>query len=122
VRRIAATLALAGLLVSCGSSGSSVPESGAGPNVGVSIELANCSDWKQASVDQRLGTIEQLKNFAGGPIVGGGRTPGQGTGAVLDDNQAYDLLDGYCQQDFARAFKLYKLYERAAAFAGHPAD
>ena len=40
-------------------------------------------------------------------------------GPVLDDERAYNLLQGYCANRFARGFKLYKLYERAAAFVGH---
>ena len=43
-----------------------------------------------------------------------------GSGAVLDDEKAYELFNNYCKEDFARGFKLYKLYERAAAFAGQP--
>jgi hypothetical protein len=38
---------------------------------------------------------------------------------VLDDERAYELLQSYCAHYFARGFKLYKLYERAAAFVGH---
>jgi hypothetical protein len=38
---------------------------------------------------------------------------------VLSDDRAYKLLQGYCAKPFARGFKLYKLYTRAAAFAGH---
>jgi hypothetical protein len=38
---------------------------------------------------------------------------------VLDEKQAFRVLDGYCGQRFARGFKLYKLYTRAASFAGH---
>ena len=38
---------------------------------------------------------------------------------MLDDKRAYKLFDSLCAQHFARAFKLYKLYERAAAFVGH---
>jgi len=33
--------------------------------------------------------------------------------------QAYKVLESYCKNYFARGFKLYKLYERAAAFVGH---
>ena len=53
-------------------------------------------------------------------MVGGGTNPAHGTGAVLDDKQAYDLLDNTCKNSFARGFKLYKLYERAASFRGQP--
>ena len=37
---------------------------------------------------------------------------------MLDDAQAYQLLDRYCSKGFARGFRLYLLYTRAAAFAG----
>ena len=114
---LAATLAIAG----CGG-GSSTPEVDVGPNVGQPISLADCHDWNQANTEQRLGTINQLKDFAGGPIVGNNASSPSGTGAVLDDKQAYDLFNRYCAEDFARGFKLYKLYERAAAFTGQPAQ
>ena len=87
---------------------------------GAPINLADCNDWNQADTSQRLGTIQQLKNFAGGPVVGSSASQPSGTGAVLDDKQAYNLFENYCKNEFARGFKLYKLYERAAAFAGHP--
>ena len=45
--------------------------------------------------------------------------PAEGMGAVLEDGQAYDLLSNTCKQNYARAFKLYKIYERGASFAGH---
>jgi hypothetical protein len=55
-------------------------------------------------------------------VVGGsGTTPPAGRGAVLGEKQAYDLLESACEAEFAQGFKLYKLYERAAAFAGAPA-
>jgi len=38
---------------------------------------------------------------------------------VLEDGRAYELLQNYCANYLARGFKLYKLYERAAAFLGH---
>jgi hypothetical protein len=89
------------------------------PHIAVPIRLVRCTDWNRASVDERHGTLRQLKNFAGGPVVGGGAEPAHGTGAILEDGQAYDLLSNTCKQSYARAFKLYKLYERGASFAGH---
>ena len=62
-----------------------------------------------------MGTIHDLKEFAGGP-VGTGRLHGN----VLDDEDAYRVLQGWCKNSFARGFKLYKLYVRAAAFSGPP--
>jgi hypothetical protein len=114
-----AAAALGALGAGCGSSGSSTPApSGVGPAIDVPIRLASCSDWKQANVGQRLGTIKELQDFAGGTIVGGAENVPSGRGAVLDQQQAYDLLDGYCKNFYARGFRLYKLYEHAAAFAG----
>ncbi|MGH2980557.1 MAG: hypothetical protein ACRDKV_00750 [Solirubrobacterales bacterium] len=55
--------------------------------------------------------MEQLRDFAGGPTG----SPA-GHGAVLEDERAYDVLENWCENDFARGFKLYKLYTRAAAF------
>jgi hypothetical protein len=105
-------LVLALVVAACGESSGDPPPSGAGPNVGAPINLADCTDWKQASVDQRLGTIEQLKSYLGAPVSGTG-----GSGGTLDDDKAYDLFENYCANEFARGFKLYKLYSRAAAFS-----
>jgi len=113
---LAATVAVAG----CGGGSGTQPQVDVGPNVGQPIALADCNDWKQANVEQRLGTIKQLKDFAGGPIVGNNASSPSGTGAVLDDKAAYDLFNRWCNQSYARGFKLYKLYERAAAFSGEP--
>ena len=119
----AAAVLAAAALAGCGSDSATPPPYGAGPNVGASINLADCNDWKRSSVEERLGTIRQLKNFAGGEVVGGeGTQPAVGTGAILDDKKAYELLDHACSVSFAQGFKLYKLYERAAAFSGTPAD
>jgi len=122
-RRAAAAisaLAAAALVAGCGSGSSTQPQIDVGPNVGQPISLADCNDWNQANTEQRLGTIRELKGFAGGPVVGNNASSPAGTGSVLDDKQAYELFDRYCEAPFARGFKLYKLYERAAAFTGHP--
>jgi hypothetical protein len=93
-----------------------------GPNVGQPIALADCHDWNQANVEQRIGTIHQIKDFAGGPIVGNNASSPAGRGAVLDDKDAYDLFNRWCSQSYARGFKLYHLYQRAASFTGTPAQ
>jgi hypothetical protein len=113
VKAVAALAALTGLLAAgCSASGSeeSAPH-GVGARIGVPLRLAECSDWQAADVAERLGTVRQLRDFAGGPTG----SPA-GHGAVLEDERAYDLLQGYCSAEFAEAFKLYKLYTRAAAF------
>ena len=114
VVRHAAIVLLAGVsLAGCGGSSDS-NEAGAshsGARVG-EIQLADCSDWRQGSVRKRYGTIRDIRDFLGGPV---GTKPG-GHGAVLDDGRAYKLFENYCKQPFAKRFKLYKLYARAAAF------
>jgi hypothetical protein len=115
-----ALIAAVVLIAGCGGGSSGERQVDAGPNVGEPIRLADCSDWEQANTEQRLGTIEQLRNFASGPIVGNNASSPSGTGSVLDDKDAYDLFDRWCEQSFAQGFKLYKLYERAAAFTGQP--
>jgi hypothetical protein len=115
-----AVLAATAILAGCGSGSSTQPQVDVGPNVGQPISLADCNDWNQAGTEQRLGTIKQLKGFAGGPVIGNNPSSPSGTGSVLDDKDAYNLFNGWCKQSFARGFKLYKLYERAAAFTGKP--
>ena len=115
----AACVLTAAVLAGCGGGSGTQPQIDVGPNVGEPISLADCNDWNQANTEQRLGTINDLRNFAGGPVVGNNANSPSGTGAVLDDKQAYNLFQNYCKESFARGFKLYKLYERAAAFAGH---
>ena len=113
VARLAA-VALVGAGLS-GCFGSS--QDGSSPQAGARIgepRLANCRDWRRASVRERYGTIEDLREFLGGPV---GDKPG-GHGATLDDDKAYKLFETYCSRDFARGFKLYKIYARAAAFTG----
>jgi hypothetical protein len=115
----AAAAICAAAIAGCGGGSGTQPQVDVGPNVGEPINLADCHDWNQANTEQRLGTIKELKGFAGGPVVGNNASSPSGRGAVLDDQQAYDLFNNYCKSDFARGFKLYKLYERAAAFSGH---
>ena len=121
-RRLAGTflcaLTAAALITGCGGGSGTQPQIDVGPNVGQPIALADCHDWNQADTEQRLGTIQQIKDFASGPVVGNNASDPSGTGSVLDDKQAYDLFNRWCQQSFARGFKLYHLYQRAAGFEG----
>jgi len=114
---LAALICCVALLAGCGGSSNTKPRVNLPPpGVGASIRTDNCSDWKRGTVEQRRGTVVQLRQFAGGPI---GSSAGIQNGRVLDDDRAYDLLQSYCARYFARGFKLYRLYERAAAFLGH---
>jgi hypothetical protein len=106
------------LIAGCGGGSGTQPQIDVGPNVGQPIALADCHDWNQADTEQRLGTIQQIKDFAGGPVVGNNASSPHGTGSVLDDKQAYNLFNNWCEQSFAQGFKLYHLYQRAAGFEG----
>ena len=77
------------------------------------VQLANCTDWKRGTIRERYGTIEDIRSFASGPA---GDNPG-GHGATLEDDKAYRLFENTCKNDYARGFKLYKLYTRAAGFS-----
>ncbi len=116
-RTLAALLlcAAAFALSACGDDSSSGTPAGelGGPAIEGPLQLVDCEDWNKASTDERLGTIAQIKNFIGGPSGGGGR------GAVIDDDQAYDLIDEYCSLEVAHSLGLFQLHARAAAFTGH---
>lgn len=117
--RVAALICCIALLGGCGGSSSSQRPQLAGsstPGVGAGIRLDNCTDWRKATVQQRRGTVLELRQFSGGPI---GSSAGIQHGPVLGNDRAYKLLQSYCSNHFARGFKLYKLYEHAAAFIGH---
>jgi hypothetical protein len=110
-KALAAALLGAVALGGCfgGGSGGQAPVSGGA--IGGSIRTADCAGWRAAGPSQRQATIRDIRAFAGGPV---GEAPRDG--ATLTDEKAYDLFEGSCKPDFARGFKLYKLYTRAAAF------
>jgi hypothetical protein len=118
------TLPTAALLLCClalfSGCGSSAQSSTLGEHssvdVGESARSDTCAQWRAGSVAQRRGALVRLRKFAGSPV---GSSAGLQNGHVLSDARAYKLLQSVCAKHFARAFKLYKLYERAAAFIGH---
>jgi hypothetical protein len=121
VQTLRVALVLAGcvaLLAGCGGSGDGSQRKvdySMVAGVGSSIRMANCRDWEKGSVLQRRSTVIKLRKFAGGPV---GSSAGIKNGPVLTDDRAYQLFESWCANRFARGFKLYKLYERAAAFVG----
>jgi hypothetical protein len=104
---------VAAAIAGCGGDDGSAHQPLGGPQLGDPINLADCRDWKSGTVEERFGTIRGIRQFLGGPVPGTG-----GTGRSLDDEQAYELFEGWCRNELARGFKLYKLYARAAAFSG----
>ena len=109
-----AALALAALgLAGCmgGSAEEGQPSLDSGARIGAPTQLVKCAEWNDADVRERYGTIEAIREFAGGPTG----SPG-GSGATLEDDDAYELFERWCAEPYARGFRLYKLYTRAAAF------
>ena len=78
--------------------------------VGSVAQLAKCSDWNRGSRDERLATIGAVRahiNLQDTAV----KTP------VLSNRAAYRVFANTCRRPFARSFRLYKLYARAASFA-----
>lgn len=119
VRAVAGLVCAAALLSGCASGGGSAPGS---PTVAThsvaTVRQASCTDWERGDDGERLATVLALRHFAGGEV---GSSTVIRYGRVLDDDRAYDVLQSWCTRTFARGFKLYKLYERAASFVGTPA-
>jgi hypothetical protein len=95
----------------CGEQAES--DSGAQPvgevQIGSVAPLAQCRDWNRGSRDEKLATIEDIReqvNLQDAPVEG----------PALTDEQAYRVFENACEARFAATFRLYKLYARAAAF------
>ena len=120
-RTIAGLICFIALLGGCGGGGSEPngrdEQSGevAQPGLPVPLRLAKCKDWRKGSVPERYGTVAALRMFSSGPV---GSSPTLKNGPALDDEQGYRLLQSSCSKRYARGFKLYHLYVRAASFAG----
>jgi hypothetical protein len=104
---VLAALALSGCMGGGGDGQSQVQ----GSRIARPTQLVQCRDWNTANPRERAGTLELLREFAGGPTG----SP-SGTGQTLEDDEAFALFDGWCSREYARGFRLYKLYTRAAAF------
>jgi hypothetical protein len=78
--------------------------------VGSVAPLAQCADWSAGSRAERIATIHDIReqvNLQDSAV----KTP------ELSDKAAYRVLDTTCRKVFAKSFRLYKLYARAASFA-----
>jgi hypothetical protein len=118
VHHAAQAAALAGvvaLLAGCGGGEQeSAPEvPGESSEIALTAREANCSDWNDATAEERGTLIDALEEAEGAPTTGGAP-------AVLPQERVYDLFENYCSESFASAFKLYKLYSRAQAFQTAP--
>lgn len=85
--------------------------SGVGQTIGGSVApLAQCRDWRGGSTAERLATIKDIR---------GQLTPqtSESEESGYPDREAFKLFNRVCAQDFTSAYRLYKLYGQAAAFA-----
>jgi hypothetical protein len=111
-----AALAAALVLTACGG-GSSGGGGGAGPKAeplgeklgGSVAQLANCSDWRGGARDRKLATVADIRNQINRDDTGIVSPP-------LSDAEAVQLFDRECGQPYAKGFRLYVLYARAAGF------
>ena len=111
VRRAGAALCVVFALPLSGCMGGGDGQVSAESRIARPTQLVQCRDWNEASPRERSGTIDVLREFAGGPTG----SPA-GTGRTLEDDQAYEVFDSWCSRPYARGFRLYKLYTRASAF------
>jgi hypothetical protein len=76
---------------------------------GSSAALAQCSDWREGSVAERRQTIVDLRDQLTAQSS-------ETAESDLSDEDAYDLFERVCDQEYAVGFRLYKVYGQAAAF------
>jgi len=77
------------------------------------LGLYTCADWRRAGRSLRTKLLARLAHFTGGRV-----NSEYGSGTVLTAGRAAAMFDSRCKPRYARSFALYKLYGRAAAFAG----
>jgi hypothetical protein len=71
------------------------------------LQQADCTDWRRSSFRDRQAVVDRLEEVVAGP---------RGEGRTLPDERAYEIIDGRCENYFARGFLLYEIYTRAVAF------
>ncbi len=91
-----------------GACGGDEPPEQAGPlGTKARLQQVQCSDWRAASIRERMLTVDRLEEVSAGP---------RKEGRTLPDERAYDILDARCKAPYAPGFLLYHIYTRAAAF------
>jgi hypothetical protein len=95
----------------CGEeSGDQKEPQGVGPvKVGSVAAGAQCRHWNRGTEEQKLATIEDIRsqvNLESGTVET----------QALTDEQAYELFEHACAEEFAAGLKLYKVYVQRAGF------
>jgi hypothetical protein len=106
---IAALLAVPGCGEDDGGGGGEVTRVGR-ETAGSVAPLAQCRDWNAGTEEQRLATIEDVRNQLNPEDA-----PVQTN--ELSDERAYEVFENGCAPAHAATVRLYQLYARAAAFA-----
>jgi hypothetical protein len=96
----------------CGEDSSSEDEAQAlGPVKAGSVAAgAQCRHWNRGTEEEKLATIEDIRsqiNLEDAPVES----------YALTDEQAFELFEHACAEDYAASLKLYKLYALRAEFA-----
>lgn len=109
-----ATFAVALLLAACGDDdGQFQVDDGVEPvgdiRAGSVAQLADCEDWNAGSEEEKKATVVDLRE----QLSGGGTLEGTPS---LTDQEAFELFERACSNEFTSAFQLYKIYFRGAAF------
>lgn len=106
-----AALLLALFLPACGSGEEEPAAEPVGESLAGSVaQLAECHDWLEASEEEKLATIEDVRshvNLEGGTGL---------SAPELSDEEALEVFDTGCSRPTAYNYRLYKMYTRAVAF------
>ena len=82
-----------------------------GENLAGSVaSLVECRDWNEATPEQKLATIADVRSQVNRQDAGI-------SAPALTDEEAQDVFDSTCEPEWAQGLRLYKLYARAASFA-----
>jgi hypothetical protein len=106
-RSAALAIACAAALAGCGGDDAPAPQAGPSGLAEARLQQADCTDWRRSSLRDRYAVVDRLEEVVRGP---------RGEGRTLPDDRAYEIIDGRCENYFARGFLLYEIYTRAVAF------
>lgn len=108
-RRLAA-VCLAAVAAGCGAD-AQPPAEPLGKKLGGSVApLASCRDWSGGARERKLATIADIRRQVNRDDTGIESPP-------LSDSEAMQLFDRECAQPYAKSFRLYVIYARAAGWA-----
>jgi hypothetical protein len=106
VPALVASVALAG----CGDDETTDAEPLGQSIAGSVAQLAQCRDWNGGDEERKLATIADIREQVN-------RADSGVEAPALTDDEAMEMFDNACAEDFADGFRLYVLYSRAAGFA-----